>query len=127
LPEGRNTDLEAAIAALWADARDRALQRVDVVEGAVRALASGSLDAAAAEEATREAHKLAGALGTFGMPAGTAHARAIERALAGRATPADAPALAEAAAALRAVVAAGPDASRTHGSRPAGSGPAGSG
>jgi HPt (histidine-containing phosphotransfer) domain-containing protein len=110
LPEGRNTDLEAAIAALWADARDRALKRVDVVEGAVRALAGGSLDEARAAEATREAHKLAGALGTFGMPAGTAHARTIERALASGATPADAPALVEEAVALRAVVAAGPDA-----------------
>ena len=111
MSEGRNPGLEAAIAALWADARDRALQRVDVVEAAVRALAAGSLDAAAAAEATREAHKLAGALGTFGMPAGTAHARTIERALAAGATPADAPALAEEAAALRAAVSAGPAAS----------------
>ena len=83
---------------------------MDVVEAAVRALAAGTLDAATAAEASREAHKLAGALGTFGMPAGTAHARALERALAAGATPDDAPALAAEAAALRAVVASGPDA-----------------
>jgi HPt (histidine-containing phosphotransfer) domain-containing protein len=102
--------LEAAIAALWADARDRALARVAVVEAAVVALGAGTLDAEAAVAATREAHKLAGALGTFGMPAGTTHARAIEHALAAGATPEDAPALAAEAAALRAVVSAGPSA-----------------
>jgi HPt (histidine-containing phosphotransfer) domain-containing protein len=102
--------LEAAIAALWADARDRALERVAVVEAAVAALGAGTLDPEAAADATSEAHKLAGALGTFGMPAGTTHARAIERALAAGATPDEAPALAEEAAALRAVVAAGPPA-----------------
>jgi chemotaxis protein histidine kinase CheA len=102
--------LDAAIAALWGDARPRALGRVAVLEGAVTALRDGALDDDAADEATREAHKLAGALGTFGMPAGSARARAIERTLAAGAGPGDAAELAEGVAALRAIVEAGPGA-----------------
>ena len=78
-----------------------------VIEAAVGALAAGRLDGEAAAEAAREAHKLAGALGTFGMPAGTTHARALVHALAAEPSAEDAPALAREAAALRAVVAAG--------------------
>jgi HPt (histidine-containing phosphotransfer) domain-containing protein len=110
LPEPPNQGLEAAIAALWRDAQPRAVTRVALIEAAVAALAQDALDAETAAEATREAHKLAGALGTFGMPAGTDHARALEHALAAGASPADAPALAAEAAALRAVVEAGTDA-----------------
>jgi HPt (histidine-containing phosphotransfer) domain-containing protein len=108
LAEPPDEGLDAAIAALWRDAQPRALARVDVLEAAVAALAAGEIDAPASDEATREAHKLAGALGTFGMPAGTTHARAIELRLAGGAAPADAPELAEGVAALRAIVEAGP-------------------
>jgi HPt (histidine-containing phosphotransfer) domain-containing protein len=108
LAEPPDEGLDAAIAALWRDAQPRALARVDVLEAAVAALAAGGIDAPVSDEATREAHKLAGALGTFGMPAGTTHARAIELRLAGGAVPADAPELAEGVAALRAIVEAGP-------------------
>jgi HPt (histidine-containing phosphotransfer) domain-containing protein len=101
--------LDAAIAALWRDAQPRALERVEVLEAAVAALAAGDIDGPLAKEASGEAHKLAGALGTFGMPAGTTHARAIELRLAGDAAPADAPELAEDVAALRAIVEGGPD------------------
>jgi len=102
--------LDAAIAALWGDARARALGRVAVLEAAVAALRDGKLDAEGEAEATREAHKLAGALGTFGMPAGSARARGIERTLAAGATPGDAAELADGVAALRAIVEAGPGA-----------------
>jgi HPt (histidine-containing phosphotransfer) domain-containing protein len=108
LAEPPNAGLDAAIAALWHDAQPRALGRVEVLEAAVAALASGALDPDAAAEATREAHKLAGALGTFGMPAGSERARAIEQRLAAGATTSDAPALAGDVAALRAIVEAGP-------------------
>jgi HPt (histidine-containing phosphotransfer) domain-containing protein len=108
LAEPPDEGLDAAIAALWRDAQPRALARVDVLEAAVAALAAGGIDAPVSDEATREAHKLAGALGTFGMPAGSTHARAIELRLAGGAASADAPELAEGVAALRAIVEAGP-------------------
>src|SRR5215217_8230496 len=41
---------------------------------------SGAPDADLADRARREAHKLAGSLGTFGRPEGTDHARAVEHA-----------------------------------------------
>jgi HPt (histidine-containing phosphotransfer) domain-containing protein len=107
LPDPPDPGLDAAIAALWRDAQPRALERVAVLEAAVFALADDALAPETADEARREAHKLAGSLGTFGIPAGTAHARVIERALDAGAGPGDAPALAGAVADLRTVVEAG--------------------
>jgi hypothetical protein len=106
--EPADEGLDAAIAALWHDAQPRALGRVVVLEGAVTALRDDALDDDSAAEATREAHKLAGALGTFGMPAGSARAREIERRLTGGVTAADAGPLAEGVADLRTIVEAGP-------------------
>ncbi|MEA2316675.1 MAG: hypothetical protein QOD44_864 [Solirubrobacteraceae bacterium] len=110
-PEAARTavpaDLEAAIAALWNDAQPRALAGVAVIERAVAALGAGTLPAELADEARRDAHKLAGALGTFGMPDGTVHARAIELRLEAGTTPADAGGLREHARLLRAIVEAG--------------------
>jgi HPt (histidine-containing phosphotransfer) domain-containing protein len=107
LPDPQDPGLDAAIAALWQDARPRALERVAVLEAAVTALAEGALAPETADEARREAHKLAGSLGTFGLPAGTEHARAIERAFDAGAGPGDAPALAGAVAGMRTAVEAG--------------------
>jgi HPt (histidine-containing phosphotransfer) domain-containing protein len=107
LPDPQDSGLDAAIAALWRDAQPRALERVALLEAAVTALADGALAPETADEARREAHKLAGSLGTFGLPAGTEHARAIERALDAGAEPGDAPALAGAVADLRTAVEAG--------------------
>jgi HPt (histidine-containing phosphotransfer) domain-containing protein len=108
LTEPPTEGLEAAIAALWRDAQPRALERVVVIEAAVAALRDGALEESAAAAATGEAHKLAGALGTFGMPDGTTRARAIERRLAGGAGADDASELSEGVAALRAIIEAGP-------------------
>jgi DNA-binding response OmpR family regulator/HPt (histidine-containing phosphotransfer) domain-containing protein len=108
LSGNREEALDASIAALWEQARERALGRVDAVEEAVVALLSGPVEADLAERARREAHKLAGSLGTFGMPAGTEHARALELRLEAGARPADAPGLADHVTALRRIVEAGP-------------------
>ena len=108
LNEPSNAGLDAAIAALWRDAQPRALARVVVLEGAVAALGAGGLDEATGLEAAGEAHKLAGALGTFGMPKGTDEARAVEQRFAEGAAPGDAATLGEHVAALRAIVEAGP-------------------
>ncbi len=107
MPDPQDPGLDAAIAALWRDAQPRALERVAVLEAAVTALADDALAPETAAEARREAHRLAGSLGTFGIPAGTEHARVIERALDAGAGPRDAPALAGAVADLRTVVEAG--------------------
>jgi len=110
LTEPPTEGLDAAIAALWRDAQPRALDRVVVLEAAVAALRDGALDESTAAAATSEAHKLAGALGTFGMPDGSTRARAIELRLAGGVGAHDAGELAEGVAALRAIVEAGPGA-----------------
>src|SRR5690242_12044434 len=120
LAEDREQGLDASIAALWDQARERALGRVDVVEEAVSALLAGPLDDELAEAARREAHKLAGSLGTFGMPAGTEHARALERRFEAGAETHDAPALAEHVTALRAVVERGPAAAAAAPAAPVG-------
>jgi HPt (histidine-containing phosphotransfer) domain-containing protein len=108
LAEHREQGPDASIAALWEQARERALGRVDVVEDAVAALLSGALDPELADSARREAHKLAGSLGTFGMPAGTEHARALELTFEAGAEPSAGPELADHATALRRVVEEGP-------------------
>jgi hypothetical protein len=63
-------DLEATIAALWRDAQPRVLERVEVVEAALAALRAGGLDEELADEARREAHKLAGRSARSGCRAG---------------------------------------------------------
>jgi HPt (histidine-containing phosphotransfer) domain-containing protein len=89
-------DLEAALAAMWADARPRLLARVSVLESA----AAGALSPADRACAAQEAHTLAGTLGSFGRADGAAAARSAERAIEA----ADGAALAVAAPELRAVV-----------------------
>ena len=58
--------------------RDDFYQRVTTLEGAVAAIAAGRLDHALRESAERDAHKLVGSLGTFGLARGTALARELE-------------------------------------------------
>lgn len=97
-------DLEATIAALWRDAQPRVLERVEVVEAALAALRAGGLD----EELADEAHKPAGALGTFGMPGGTDLARTVERRLAAGLGPDDEAPLTAESRELRRIVETGP-------------------
>lgn len=108
-PEARSAtgagQLNAAIADLWRDAQPRALARVTVLERAVAALRSGDLPPELADEARREAHKLAGSLGTFGMPAGTDHARAVELRLEAGVARHDAAELGDHVARLREIIA----------------------
>ena len=101
---GESDDLTKAIAALWRDARPRTMARIETIERAVAALRAGALDAATAEAARREAHKLTGSLGTFGIPEGTERARALELALEDGAGPADPTRLEADVAALRRIV-----------------------
>ncbi len=63
---------------LWEHARRNALERLTVLEDAATAMLSGHLQAALLEAAEREAHKLSGALGTFGFPRGSELAREAE-------------------------------------------------
>lgn len=71
-----------ALVAVWRRALPTFAARVAVLEDAVCHLLAGSLDEELRARAEQEAHKLAGAMGTFGMPEGSALARRIEAALA---------------------------------------------
>ena len=64
--------------------RERHLQRLDVLERAVLALMDGTLTDTLREHAEQEAHTLAGAMPTFGLPTGARLARALEQSFAAR-------------------------------------------
>ncbi len=75
--------LSEGMEALWQRFQAPTLQRVDTLEEAGRAIACASLDEESRRNAEREAHKLAGSVGTFGFSAGSDLARTIEQILAG--------------------------------------------
>lgn len=93
--------LNAAIEAIWLRHRTLMFTRMTQIDDALRAAADGTLDSETRAAAHREAHKLAGALGTFGLHEGTECARHIEVTLAGDA-PIDVTDLQDAARRLRA-------------------------
>ena len=70
--------LQAATDALWQQVRRTELDRVSVIKGAVIALMEGRLDEDARAAAEREAHKIAGSAGTFGMHRASEIARELE-------------------------------------------------
>lgn len=70
------------LAALWERHRDTNLERVQLIEAAALELLDGDLFEARRNAASTAAHKLAGALGTFGFDDGTRLARAAEALLA---------------------------------------------
>jgi HPt (histidine-containing phosphotransfer) domain-containing protein len=71
-------NLDQRMQELWKKYRSASLARLEVVERAVDALNRGVLTDRLRKQAAHEAHKLAGALGTFGMRAGSAAALEIE-------------------------------------------------
>ncbi|WP_290653087.1 Hpt domain-containing protein, partial [Aquisalimonas sp.] len=74
--------LAAGVAALWQRARPSIAERIALLDEAVSALAAGVLPRERREQAQREAHKIAGSVGTFGFTIATYHARLLERLLA---------------------------------------------
>jgi diguanylate cyclase (GGDEF)-like protein len=75
--------LSAAVAGVWAKYRDQVLARVDVLEAAAMGLLEGRLDREGRRAAEREAHKLAGSVGTFGFAEASRLSREAETLLAG--------------------------------------------
>ncbi|HEX2207241.1 MAG TPA: response regulator, partial [Longimicrobium sp.] len=104
--------LPAAVAAVWLKYRGQVLRRVDVLEAAALALLEGKLDRDGRREAEREAHKLAGSVGTFGFAEGSRLAREAETLLAGPNPPGQTEALrlADLAVAIRRELTADPPA-----------------
>ena len=71
--------LAEAMSRLWAQFLPQIEERVSTLESAAAALAEGSLTTTQCEEASSDAHKLAGVLGTFGLDRGTELAREAEQ------------------------------------------------
>lgn len=99
--------LVEAINRLWVKFLPQLEERVASLEMAAADFASGSLSAGGQQEASANAHKLAGVLGTFGLHKGTELAREAEVAYQGDlpSHPAAAARLAEIAVQLRALLA----------------------
>jgi diguanylate cyclase (GGDEF)-like protein len=95
----------AALAAIWNSQADAILAQVAIVEDAARAALSRELEEPLRDHARREAHKLAGSLGTFGLAEGSREASRTEHLLTGRT---DAGALAASVRRLRTAVENGP-------------------
>ena len=66
------------VSEIWRKFQPAILARVAVLEEMAVALVSGERDVQRRRVAEREAHKLAGSVGTFGFAAASGHARAIE-------------------------------------------------
>jgi HPt (histidine-containing phosphotransfer) domain-containing protein len=81
-PQGASDDiskqLHDLLSTLWSRSRETILERLDVLRATVRALRANPADAAARKAGADAAHKLAGILGTFGLPEGTELARRSE-------------------------------------------------
>ncbi len=100
---GSPGEFSAALGALWEKFREGTFRRVAVLEEAALALREGRLSDEMRRATEREAHKLAGAAGTFGFAEATRLARQAEQMLEGT-DPLDAPRarrLGELTAALR--------------------------
>jgi DNA-binding response OmpR family regulator len=78
-------DPAAAIRAIWNSNRDEVMGRVAVLEEAVAAMIEGRLSTEGRIAAARDAHKLAGAAGTFGFGPASEAARRLEEILTGTA------------------------------------------
>jgi HPt (histidine-containing phosphotransfer) domain-containing protein len=89
---------------LWERRRPEELERIHVLERAVAALMSGELDEVERRRAEDEAHRLAGALGALGYPAGSSSARELERRFVRGPTPREAAELSRLVGSVRAVV-----------------------
>lgn len=104
-------DAAAALREIWERWQPQVLEQVQVLERSVAALVGDGLPDEQRAEAEREAHKLAGSLGTFGKRSASDCAREIESTLHEDASPGpeQAPLLARLVASLRKEVEAGSD------------------
>jgi HPt (histidine-containing phosphotransfer) domain-containing protein len=75
--------LQAMLRVLWKNNRATIDERVQRLREAQTQLSSDRMDATARKEAESAAHKLAGVLGTFGLPEGSRIASSIELLFAG--------------------------------------------
>ena len=82
-PMNADEKTKQAVAKLWERFQGATLQRVTVLEQTAAELQGGILPSALRRQAEREAHKLAGAVGTFGFLSASQWAREVEQMLQG--------------------------------------------
>lgn len=82
-PPLKNEAMRAALDRIWQRSREAALERVGILEAAAKSLGAGTISADERREAERNAHKLAGAVGTFGFWQASTLAREAETLLEG--------------------------------------------
>ena len=70
--------LASRISELWTVSRPAILERISALRAAHAALSTNPTDAEARRQGRELAHKLAGVLGTFGLPQGSVIASSIE-------------------------------------------------
>lgn len=70
--------LNSMLAALWVRSRHTVVERAELLQVAANLWVKNSLDEPTRMRAVDSAHKLAGVLGTFGLPRGTDLAREAE-------------------------------------------------
>jgi HPt (histidine-containing phosphotransfer) domain-containing protein len=78
-----NEQLQQLLMKLWANSKATIAERLETIRQAQIQMAKNSLDGATRTHAVDAAHKLAGILGTFGLPEGTELARQVEEGLNG--------------------------------------------
>src|ERR1700735_3948924 len=76
--QSQEQKLQTMISALWERSRHTVVERAALLRTAGDLLSDNSLDQATQQRAVDSAHKLAGVLGTFGLPQGTDLAREAE-------------------------------------------------
>ena len=86
--QSQEQKMQSMISALWERSRHTVAERAQLLQSAGELWNDNRLDAATKLRAVDSAHKLAGVLGTFGLPRGTDLAREAEG-LFGQSTPPD--------------------------------------
>jgi HPt (histidine-containing phosphotransfer) domain-containing protein len=81
-PDASAKEMEELLQVLWVKNYGILEERLKLIRDAYDRLAAGSLDEQTRDDAEAAAHKLAGILGTFGLPQGSALASKIETSLA---------------------------------------------
>ena len=81
-PDSHAQELEALLLTLWKNNYPTILERLRILRDAHSELTCGQLDTATRKNAEAAAHKLAGVLGSFGLPEGSKLASSIEVLLA---------------------------------------------
>jgi DNA-binding response OmpR family regulator len=76
-----NTTPQLNLSGIWRKHRERYLQRIAIVEKAVKAIQQGDLNSVLEQQALSEVHTLAGSLGSFGFKQASQHCREIEHIL----------------------------------------------